>query len=105
MSHAPPASSRLAAIGVLTGLLAISSCGEVEDQYAEFRTPENVQAKTAAIIAPDAPGSVTVSDIRLTERPGGKGIILVWRGNHAGVDYTCNSDRKLDLPMCERVSD
>jgi len=86
----------------LFALLA-SACGgeDIAAQQEAMRSPDRVQAKTAEILAPDNPGSVSVSDIRLAKSPRGKSLIVEWTARGPGGTYACNADKRIDFPVCE----
>jgi hypothetical protein len=81
--------------------LTVAACGgsQVADAQREARAPENVRRKTAAILAPDAPESVTVSNIRMAG--GDRSLMVEWDARTPAGDFACNADRMLDIPMCE----
>lgn len=68
-------------------------------KFEALRAPDRVQKKTAEVLAPNAPATVTVSDIHLEKK--GKGLGVVWTAKSPAGEFLCNADKRVDFPVCE----
>ena len=91
-------------VGVAGLALVLSGCGgdtTVTDEREARRAPERILAKTVEILAPNAPDTVSVDNIRLEKSPRGKSLIVVWDAVGPQGTFRCNSDQRVDFPVCD----
>jgi hypothetical protein len=94
-----------AAVAAVTCGLAACSGENIAAEEQAMRSPERLQKKTAEALSIADAGGVTVSNIELTKSPRGKSLIVVWRATGPdGTSYLCNSDKRVDFPICEAAS-
>jgi len=98
-------SLKLASLAMIAVCLAGCGGRDVAGEQQALRSPEHIQQKTAEALSIADVTSVTVSNIELTKSPRGKSLIVVWRAaTPDGKSYLCNSDKRLDFPVCEVAS-
>ncbi|MEZ5939588.1 MAG: hypothetical protein R3C52_15420 [Hyphomonadaceae bacterium] len=89
--------------GLAALAICVGGCGENDaaERQQALRSPERVQQKTAEALSVADIASVAVSNIHLEEHPRGKSLIVVWDAKTPDGDYRCNSDKRVDFPVCE----
>jgi hypothetical protein len=91
------------AIACATLLLAGCGQGNLAAELEALQSPDHIQQKTAEIIAPDAPQSVTVSDINTREADGGAAAGIEWSARSPAGEFACKADERIEYPECELI--
>ncbi len=97
----------LPTIFICASSVLLAGCGgdsSVVEEREARRSPERILAKTVEILAPDAPDTVSVDNIRLEKSPRGKSLIVVWDAVGPQGVFRCNADQRVDFPVCDVVT-